>query len=113
MCEDRSDALVLTLRFADGRGQRLVVEPCSEDPRAKHTLVDKRLTNGGSYRTASTDALDAVGVENAPEWADDRSATVGRIRELLDDSYPLVSNSEAGRRLREAAQLCDVLEVRP
>jgi len=58
---DRSDATILTLRFADGRGKRLEIEPTANGP----VLVERILTKGGDWRVAGEQELDTVAIENA------------------------------------------------
>lgn len=105
---DRSDALVLTLRFVDGRGQRLVVEPGSEDPRGEHTLVDKRLTKGGTFDAKSSDPLDAIAVENALPWASDSDEPLLQVRRHL---RAIIDGEDADYHARNALQHLDHTEV--
>jgi len=58
---DRADARVLTLRYADGRGKRLEIEP-REDSR--YDVTESVLTKGGDWRPIGTETAEAVAVED-------------------------------------------------
>jgi len=57
---DRGDATVVTLRYADGRGKRLEIEPRDD---GRFEIVERILTKGGDWRPAGTTVADAVEIE--------------------------------------------------
>jgi hypothetical protein len=103
MSEDRSDALVVTLRYAGGRGQRLIVEPGSDDPRADHTLHEETLTRGGEFLPAGSDPVETIAIEGAVD--------ADPVREHLEAVLDAVDAQEPRYRVRQALQLLDALEV--
>jgi hypothetical protein len=58
---DRSDARVLTLRFTDGRGKRLEIEPRDD---GRFEVEERVLTNGGEWRPVGTEITEAVDIED-------------------------------------------------
>lgn len=57
---DREDTRVLTLRYADGRGKRLEIEP-REDGR--YDVIERILTKGGDWKPAGTEIAASVAIE--------------------------------------------------
>jgi hypothetical protein len=58
---DRSDTTVITLRFADGRGKRLELDPRDDG----HVDVTERvLTKGGEWRAIGTDRARTVAIDD-------------------------------------------------
>jgi hypothetical protein len=104
---DRSDALVLTLRYAGGRGQRLIIEPGSEDPRAAYTLDEAVLTKGGAWDPAGSEAVADVSIENPGLVADAPDA----LRDRLDEAYRTAEATATREALREALQLVGAVEA--
>lgn len=105
MSEDSSDALVVTLRYAGGRGQRLEIEPGSEDPRADHTLHERTLTKGGEWKAAGAENVTAIDVEGVVD------ATPARAH--LQTALEVAEEDAARYHLRQALQLLDAVEVSP
>lgn len=60
MTRDRSDATVVTLRYPDGRGERIVLEPRGD---GTTDVVEKRLTKSGEYREVGHEVAESVSVE--------------------------------------------------
>jgi len=58
---DRTDATVITLRYADGRGKRLAIEPRDD---GRHEIEERILTKGGEWRPVGTEIADAVHIED-------------------------------------------------
>jgi hypothetical protein len=61
MSADRSDATVVTLRYSDGRGQRLRIEPRSD---GRHDVVEEVETRGDGFREVGHEVADQVAVES-------------------------------------------------
>lgn len=57
---DRSDATVVTIRYVDGRGERLILAPRSD---GRTDVTEKRLCNDGTYREVRHELADRVHVE--------------------------------------------------
>lgn len=109
MPSDRSDALVLTLRYAGGRGQRLEIEPGSEDPRADYTLHEEILTRGEEFLPAGSDPVASVDLENAQLLQDDTAT--GALRGRLETAFETAVDADTRRELRQALQLLDAVEA--
>jgi hypothetical protein len=58
---DRGDATVVTLRFADGRGKRLTIEPRDD---GCFEIEERILTKGGDWRPAGTELAESVSIED-------------------------------------------------
>jgi hypothetical protein len=57
----RDDATVVTLRFADGRGQRFEIEP-RED--GGFEVEERILTKGGDWKFVGTEPAESVSIED-------------------------------------------------
>jgi hypothetical protein len=57
---DRTDTRVLTVRYQDGRGKRLEIEP-RED--GHFDVTERVLTKGGDWRPVGTETAEAVNIE--------------------------------------------------
>lgn len=60
MVADRSEAVVITLRFADGRAKRLELEPRAD---GSHELTERVLTKGGQFRPLGTEIVDSLSID--------------------------------------------------
>jgi len=58
---DRSDGTTVTLRFVDGRGKRLEIEPRSDD---RFAVTERVLTKGGEWRPVGTEIATALDIDN-------------------------------------------------
>jgi hypothetical protein len=58
---DGSDAAVVTLRFADGRGRRLEIEPRDD---GRFEVAERVLTKGGEWRPTGTEIAETVSIED-------------------------------------------------
>lgn len=57
--QDRTDATVITLRYRDGRGERIEIEPRGD---GTHDVVEKTLQRDGTFREIGHDIAERVDV---------------------------------------------------
>lgn len=58
---DCADATVVTLRFADGRGQRFEIEPRDD---GRFEVEERILTKGGDWKFAGSEPAESVSIED-------------------------------------------------
>jgi len=57
---DRTEATVIALRFANGRGRRLEIDPRDD---GRFEIAERILTKGGDWRPVGTELAESVAVE--------------------------------------------------
>lgn len=106
MSSDRADAAVLTCRFDDGRGKRLIFEPLD----AGGLDVQERIaTNGGWKPGGPWGVAETVVLENAHVLQ--RDAATDSLRARLETAFERVGDARAREELRQALQLLDAVEA--
>jgi len=102
MPSDRSQARVVTIHTADDRGQRLTIEPGSDHPEGRFTVVELILLNDGSWKATGTEAARAVSVERP---------TDAMVRRHLRGALEGCGDAETRFHLRQALQALESVEV--
>jgi hypothetical protein len=95
---DRSDARVVTVRYADGRGARLEIEPGSEHPEGRFSVTESILRKGGTWKPTGTDDARAVSIERPSD-----AATRRHLRAALETC----DGGDTAFHLRQALQLAE------
>jgi len=99
---DRAEAGRITIRYADGRGARLEIEPGSDHPEGRVTVTESILTKGGDWRPTGTDDARAVSVERPGDES---------LRRHLRAALETCGDADTQFHLRHALQHAESCEV--
>jgi hypothetical protein len=99
---DRSDTGRATIRYADGRGARLEIEPGSAHPEGRFTVTESILTKGGDWKPTGTDDARAVAVERPGD---------ATLRRHLRAALETCGDADTRFHLRQALQHAEGCEV--
>jgi len=111
MPSDRSDAVVLTLRYRGGRGQRFEIEPYAGDE-GTHLVTERTLLRGGTWKFAGEQMATEVALDDAAPLADGgrEAAALDHARDHLRALIE-TADTDAAFHGRHALQWLDYLEA--
>jgi len=99
---DRSDAGRITIDYVDGRGARLEIEPGSEHPEGRFTVVESILTKGGDWKPTGTDDVRGINIERPGD---------ATARRHLRAALETCEDADTRFHLRQALQVAEACEV--